>query len=177
MDAVGAPMRAMFNGRVIPCANRFALLIALTLLVGCDHATKFAAKAELEGHAPRSLIRGLLGLRYTENTDVAFNLLRAVPEGVRAPMLTILGTAAIIALLGFLLRRQSKLGFARIALLLMTAGALGNVLDRVVRGYVVDFVQVPHWPVFNVADIYVTAGAILLGWTSLRGRPQKKQPA
>ena len=50
----------------------------------------------------------------------------------------------------------------------MTAGALGNVLDRVVRGYVVDFVQVPHWPVFNVADIYVTAGAILLGWTALR---------
>ena len=78
--------------------------------------------------------------------------------------------------MGFLLRRQSKLGFARIALLLMTAGALGNVLDRVVRGYVVDFVQVPHWPVFNVADIYVTAGAILLGWTSLRGRPQTGEP-
>ena len=67
-------MRAMFNGCVLRCANRFALLIALTLLVGCDHVTKFAAKAELEGHTPRSLIHGVLGLRYTENTDVAFDL-------------------------------------------------------------------------------------------------------
>ena len=74
-------MRAIFNG----CANRFALLIALTLLVGCDHVTKFAAKAELEGHAPRPLIHAVLGLRYTENTDVAFNLLRAIPERVRVP--------------------------------------------------------------------------------------------
>jgi signal peptidase II len=47
-----------------------------------------------------------------------------------------------------------------------------NVLDRVVRGYVVDFVQVPHWPIFNVADIYVTAGAILLAWTAVSVRPQ-----
>src|SRR3954469_7548764 len=156
--------------------HRVALLTALTLLVGCDHATKFVAKAELGGHAPRSLIDGLLRLRYTENTDVAFNLLRAVPERVRAPLLTIMGAAAIVALLGFLLLRRSQLGFARIALLLMTAGALGNVLDRVFRGYVVDFVQVPHWPVFNVADIYVTAGAILLGWTSLRARPRASEP-
>ena len=158
--------------------NRCALLAVLTLLVGCDHATKLAAKSERQGQAPRSLIRGVLGLRYTENTDVAFNLLRAVPERVRAPMLTIVGAVAIIALLGFLLlRRGGGLGFRRIALLLMTAGALGNVLDRVVRGYVVDFVQIPHWPIFNVADIYVTAGAILLGWTALRTRRGKYDEA
>jgi signal peptidase II len=165
-------MRGIVNRCVDACANRFALLTALTLLVGCDHATKFAAKAELEGQAPRSLIQGVLGLRYTENTDVAFNLLCSIPERVRAPLLTIMGAAAIVALLGFLLHRRRGLGFARIAILLMTAGALGNVLDRVVRGYVVDFVQVPHWPIFNVADIYVTAGAILLTWTAIGGRPQ-----
>jgi signal peptidase II len=56
----------------------------------------------------------------------------------------------------------------------VTAGAIGNGLDRVVRGYVVDFVRVPHWPVFNVADVYVTAGAGLLGlaaWRASRTRP------
>jgi signal peptidase II len=152
-----------------PIASRLVLLVGLTLLVGCDHATKFAAKSELEGHGPRSLIHGLVDLRYTENTDVAFNLLRAVPERIRAPLLVIMGAAAMIALLGFLLL-QSGLGLARVALLLMTAGALGNYLDRLVRGYVVDFVQIPHWPVFNVADAYVTAGAILLAWSALRAR-------
>jgi lipoprotein signal peptidase len=109
--------------------SRLVLLTALTLLVGCDHATKFAVKSELEGQGPRSLIHGLLDLRYTENTDVAFNLLRAVPERVRAPLLVVMGAAAMIAL--------------------------------------------PHWPVFNVADIYVTAGAFLLAWSVLRARREQ----
>jgi signal peptidase II len=156
-----------------PIANRLALLIALTLLVGCDHATKFAAKSGLEGQRPHSLIHGILDLRYTENTDVAFNLLRAVPERVRAPLLVVLGAAAMLGLLAVLLVRQGASRFARIALLLMTAGALGNYLDRIVRGYVVDFIQIPHWPVFNVADVYVTAGALLLAWSAFHARRSK----
>jgi signal peptidase II len=156
-----------------PIASRAALLIALTLLVGCDHATKLAAKSELEGERPRSLIHGVLDLRYTENPDVAFNLLRAVPERVRAPLLIVLGAAAMLGLLAVLLFRQGGSGFARGALLLMTAGALGNYLDRIVRGYVVDFIQIPHWPVFNVADTYVTLGAMLLAWSALRARRER----
>jgi signal peptidase II len=152
--------------RQIP--HRFAVLVALTFLVGCDHATKLAAKSELEGQGSRPLIHGVLGLRYTENSDVAFNLLRAIPERVRAPLLIVTGAAAMLGLLGFLLFRQSGLGLARVALLLVTAGALGNYLDRIVRGYVVDFVQIPHWPIFNVADAYVTVGAVLLAWSALR---------
>ena len=153
-----------------PIANRLAVLIALTLLVGCDHATKLAAKSELEGQRPQSLIHGVLDLRYTENTDVAFNLLRAVPERVRAPLLVVVGAAAMLGLLAVLLFRQGGSGFARCALLLMTAGALGNYLDRIIRGYVVDFIRIPHWPVFNVADAYVTLGAILLASSALQRR-------
>jgi signal peptidase II len=149
--------------------HRFALVFALMLLVGCDHATKRVAKGQLEGQGPRSLIRGVLDLQYTENTDVAFNLLRVVPERVRAPILVVTGAAAVIGLLAALLLRQGS-GFGRIGILLITAGAVGNYLDRVVRGYVVDFVHVPHWPVFNVADAYVTVGAILLAWLALNAR-------
>jgi signal peptidase II len=46
------------------------------------------------------------------------------------------------------------------ALVLVTAGAVGNYLDRVIRGYVVDFVHLKYWPVFNVADVYITVGFI-----------------
>jgi signal peptidase II len=145
------------------------VLVGLTLLVGCDHATKLAAKSGLEGQPPHQLIRGVLDLRYTENTDVAFNLLRAVPERVRAPILIAFGGAAALALLGLLLLRRG-LGSARVALLFVTAGAIANYLDRVIRGYVVDFVHVPHWPVFNVADAYVTVGGILLAWYAFQGR-------
>ena len=158
-----------------PAAHRLGLIFALTLLVGCDHATKRVAKGELEGQAPHALIRGVLDLQYVENTDVAFNVLRAVPERVRAPLLVITGAVAVIGLLGALLLRRGGSQVGRAAILLITAGAAGNVLDRIARGYVVDFVHVPHWPVFNVADGYVTVGAILLAWSALQARVPRPQ--
>ena len=156
-----------------PIAQRLPLIVALTFLVGCDHVTKRVAKGELEGQVPRHLIHGLLDLRYAENTDVAFNLLRAMPERVRVPLLGVTGAFAVVGLLGVLLLRRGGAGSGRAALLLITAGAAGNYLDRIVRGYVVDFVHVPHWPVFNVADAYVTVGAILLAWSALNARPAR----
>lgn len=155
-----------------------AVVGTLFVLVGCDHVTKYAAKSQLEGAPRREVIRGVVNLQYVENTDVAFNLLRWVPETVRKPLLTVTGGIAMLGLVA--LAVTAGFGRARpgsmvgLALLLVTAGAVGNGLDRVVRGYVVDFVRVPHWPVFNVADVYVTAGAALLGlaaWRASRSRP------
>ena len=142
-------------------AKQLAVLGVLTLLVGCDHATKYAAKADLEGEAPHKLIAGFLDLRYVENTDVAFNLLRWIPESTRAPILLITGGVAALCLVLVVLSR-SRFSRTKLALLLVTAGAVGNYLDRILRGYVVDFMHVEHWPVFNVADVYVTLGVALL---------------
>ena len=146
-----------------------SILAALATLVGCDHVTKFAAKAELENHAPRQLIASLLDLQYVQNTDVAFNLLRWIPERVRAPLLMALGVLALPAL-GVAVMRKPVRGAKGAAFLLILAGALGNYADRLFRGYVVDFIHVSHWPVFNVADVLVTVGVALLCWTSLRER-------
>ncbi len=151
---------------------RLTFVLSLMLLVGCDHGTKYVAKAGLEGHHPHTLIRGVLDLQYVENTDVAFNLLRWIPERARAPLLLLAGAAGLAALAFFLLRRPPRTRAGRLALLLISAGALGNYADRIIRGYVVDFVHLHHWPVFNVADICVTAGAILLGLTAFVGPRQ-----
>lgn len=142
---------------------RFAVFGSLVFLVGCDHATKGLASAELDSGNVLELIRGVMDFRYVENTDIAFNLLRWVPETIRRPGLLVVGAIAMLALGLVLLhaRRQSRI--RRFAFVLLTAGAIGNYLDRVVRGYVVDFVHVHHWPVFNVADAYVTIGFFLLG--------------
>jgi signal peptidase II len=144
-------------------------VLALVALVGCDHATKYVAKAELESEPPRPVIGSLLDLRYAENTDIAFNLLRFVPEHVRGPLLVVFGAVALSAL-AFVAFRRPGTRATTAAYLLILGGALGNYSDRLVRGYVVDFIHVPHWPVFNVADIWVVAGALLLGWTQLRPR-------
>jgi signal peptidase II len=138
------------------------ILAALSFLVGCDHATKGIAKLELDGGSARELIGGLVDFRYVENTDIAFNLLRWVPETVRTPLLLVFGAVVLLALGLLLLRGSGGSRLHRFALVLVTAGAIGNYLDRAVRGYVVDFVHVHHWPVFNVADVYITAGYVVL---------------
>lgn len=143
-----------------------SLIAPVLMLVGCDHATKYVAKAELESDGPRAVIPSVLELRYVENTDMAFNLLRWIPEQVRAPLLLVLGAAGIAAVAVFLLR--SKVPGAGVAGALILGGALGNYLDRLFRGYVVDFIHVTHWPVFNVADIAVSVGLGLFLLVSLR---------
>jgi signal peptidase II len=146
---------------------RVAILVASLLLVGCDHVTKHVAKTGLEGRPPHALVGSVLDLSYTENTDSGFGLLRWVPVTVRTPLLTALQLVAGAAFFGLALGR-GRSRWVRLALLLISAGALGNGVDRLARGYVVDFIHLHHWPVFNLADIYITIGAILLA-IALRG--------
>jgi signal peptidase II len=147
-----------------------ALIGLLLGLVGCDHVTKALAKSELEAQPARAVLEPVLQLRYVENTDVAFNLLRWIPLDVRGPLLLVSGALAIVAVCGLLLQRRIS-GWLRAGLLLVLAGALGNYIDRVARGYVVDFIHVTHWPVFNVADVLITLGGALLLVQALRRSP------
>lgn len=156
--------------------TRLLTFFLLLLLVGCDHATKGVAKAELEAGGARKVIDGVVSFRYVENTDVAFNALRWIPEHIRFPALLVTGAIAVIALCVLLLRARGKLGLPLVALLLVTAGAIGNYIDRVFRGYVVDFVHLQHWPVFNVADVYVTAGYGIVAWLLFVKRRSLERP-
>lgn len=148
----------------------FFILAAVATLVGCDHATKFVAKKELESAPPHYVIGRVLDLRYVENRDIAFSALRFIPHDVRRPLLIVVQGAIILGI-GFVLSRRRVVGVARVALILALAGALGNYTDRLFRGYVVDFIHVPFWPVFNVADAYLVVGMGLLLVVGLRMKP------
>ena len=139
-----------------------ALCVLILGLVGCDHATKHVAQTELRDQPAVGVIDGVLDFRYTENRDSAFSALRAIPQDVRTPLLLALNglTLPLVALLWFI-RRRSPLG-EQLAFALYLAGGIGNFTDRLFRGYVIDFIHLHHWPIFNVADISITVGAILL---------------
>src|SRR5688572_26967742 len=142
-------------------------LVALALgLVGCDHATKIAAKASLEGAtavpiAP-AVLHGAVELRYVQNDDIAFSALRQLGVPRSPALLSVVALAAIgtIAVLALAARRRrpqregagadgrfARVGlaagvdgrFACVGLALVLGGAIGNVIDRIARGYVVDF--------------------------------------
>lgn len=145
------------------------LSLLTLLLVGCDHGTKLAAARALPS-GPISLIRGVLELRYAENRDVAFSALSALHLPSPRLGLVALGLAVLTLLVVTFVRlrdgsRRLDVGFA-----LVLAGAVGNLLDRAVRGFVVDFVHLSHWPVFNVADVLIAVGGVLLA-TRLRPKP------
>lgn len=130
---------------------------------GCDHATKAAAKASLEGGRTVALLPGVLELRYAQNDDTAFSVLQTFGVS-RAPFVLVLVAALATLLVGaaWFTQRRSATPTQHVAFALLISGALGNVVDRAIRGYVVDFIHVTHWPVFNVADIVVVVGAVLL---------------
>lgn len=148
--------------------RRFGSILSFLLvlsLVGCDHGTKHLAKAHL-GREGIPLIHGVLELIYTENRDTAFSLLGTfVSPQLRYPLLTGAGVLTTLVVMAYFAWNWRRSGSAqRIGGLLVIAGAIGNVSDRLFRGYVVDFVHVNYWPVFNVADIAVTLGVAVLLW-------------
>jgi signal peptidase II len=149
------------------------LFLALSGLVGCDHATKYWAETSLRARPAVPVVDDVVELRYTQNTDVAFNLLRSVPASVRRPVLIGVVTATVVALGVALLRRRRLVELAGLALVL--GGAVGNLTDRIARGYVVDFIHFEHWPIFNVADVWVTIGGVLL-LLGMRARRDAEPP-
>lgn len=146
------------------------MLLALSLLplVGCDYATKQWAETSLRGAASIPIVPDVFELSYAQNFDVAFNALRAIPAPARFVLILAVGVTLVVllALLALRLTRLKRPGYEAFAYALLLAGALGNLADRVARGYVVDFMHLSHWPVFNFADVWIVLGAALLLWSA-----------
>jgi signal peptidase II len=146
--------------RVLP---KVALAGLVVSMVGCDHATKHAAARHLSARPPVELLPGWLDLRYAENRDTAFSLMDRFGLD-RAPRALGLLAATVLVVLAVLWwqRRHQLRALEHVGFALATAGALGNVIDRIARGYVIDFIHVRAWPIFNVADVLVVVGGGLL---------------
>jgi signal peptidase II len=147
---------------------RAAFLVCVACLVGCDHASKLAAEAALRDRAPVSIVRDVVDLSYAENRDVAFSALSRLSLHVPAWALTAFAVVATVAVLVAWVRRRRATWPEHAGFALVCAGAIGNGLDRLLRGHVVDFIHVHFWPVFNLADVLIVAGVALLLRSRLR---------
>jgi signal peptidase II len=134
-----------------------------TILV-LDQLTKVAVDRSLALHQSIPVIEGFFHLTHVRNTGAAFGFLANAPEGFRIPFFFIATGIAIGALLVFLRRVDTDTPFLLLALSSVLGGALGNLLDRLHYGEVVDFLDFHwrgyYWPAFNVADICITLGVI-----------------
>ena len=147
-------------------------LLVIAAIVLLDQATKAIVVRSLELHQYVPLVDGLLSLSHVRNRGAAFGLLSDWDVPYQSALLAVLSLAALLAIAFYFMRLPATARLPRVALALVLGGAVGNLIDRVRLGYVVDFVHVYwrryQWPDFNVADSAITVGVTLLVLDILR---------
>jgi signal peptidase II len=149
--------------------RRIRLLLAVAAgIFGADLITKTIVVATLSDRAPIRLLGGLLTLRVLRNSGAAFSIGTSMTA-----VFTLIAVVVIVSILRTA-RRLRSLAWA-VTLGLLLGGATGNLGDRLfrspgpLRGHVVDWIELPHWPVFNVADSAIVCGGILAVLIAARG--------
>lgn len=133
-------------------------LSATFLIIIIDQLSKYFIKTNLHLNEFVSILGKYVGFRFIQNPGMAFG----IEIGVGKIFFIIFTAIASLLIFIFLLRLKDDHFWTRVALASILGGAVGNLIDRIVYGKVVDFVEVGPWPIFNFADVAVTIGMIIL---------------
>ena len=139
---------------------RAALVAAVVVIL--DQVTKSLVRANIELGDHDKFLPGVT-LVHDRNTGVAFSLFAG-----GGALVIVLTLAALTVLVGYLARRPER-PLLWLPTGMLVGGALGNLIDRIAHGAVTDFIKLPHWPAFNVADMSITLGVLTLLYV-LEGR-------
>ncbi|MFH0826662.1 MAG: signal peptidase II [Candidatus Omnitrophota bacterium] len=136
--------------------------IIIIAILALDQLTKFLISRNLSIHESVPVIPRVFHLTLVANRGAAFGILK------NQTLLFISTSILAVVLISFSLRDNKQRGLYSFSLSLVLAGALGNLIDRLRFGYVIDFLDFRVWPVFNIADSAITVGALVLGWSLLK---------
>ena len=156
-----------------------ALLIVITG-VGCDQATKQIAAQQLRGTPPISFMHDLVRLHYAENRGAFLGLGNTLSPELRFWLLTVATAVLLMGLTIFLVVQWNTARLSFIALSCVLAGGLGNMIDRLLHdGRVIDFLNLGlgslRTGIFNIADVAITGGVVLLWVAGRMSRPSHKK--
>jgi signal peptidase II len=145
--------------------NKYYVLSAIILLL--DHATKWLVRMHLDPHDPIVIVPNYIRFSHVQNSGVAFGLLQDYQAPWKPYALAAIAVVAVIVIMIYSARMPSSRILLQLALAVTAGGILGNFIDRIVHGFVTDFIEfhikeVFHWPTFNVADSAITIGIALL---------------
>jgi len=141
-------------------------VIGIGTIVVVDQITKFVVKSTIPLYSKHVIIPNLLDFTHVQNTGAAFGLLNAADFPYKSAVMIGIATLALVAISIYARQLGAHERLSRYGLALILGGAFGNLIDRAIAGYVVDFVDVywgeAHFWAFNVADAAITLGAILV---------------
>lgn len=134
-------------------------IILAVLVIGLDQLTKWMVITHISANETITVFPGLFDFVNVQNTGAAFSILSG-----NTLILSVISVVFCVAVIVYMAKKKPKNKLLLTALGLVFGGAVGNVIDRIFRGYVVDFIETVfiEFPVFNVADIAITCGAVLL---------------
>jgi signal peptidase II len=138
----------------------------LAAIIVLDQLTKFIIDRVMNLHQSISLIDGLFNLTYVRNTGAAFGIFAGSAEVFRRPFLIVVSILASVFIINMMKRlAETETGLIT-GLSFILGGAIGNLIDRVIYGEVIDFLDVYwrnyHWPAFNIADSFITIGVCVM---------------
>lgn len=160
--------------------NKRLYLLLIALLIAADQASKWLLVKFLPLEGTRVVVKGFFRLWHVRNSGAVWGFFSGHDGGLVPKVITGLAVAALVIVAWFFLRagRGERLELTSYAFIL--GGALGNIIDRLRLGYVVDFLDAYvknwHWPTFNVADSCITIGVLLLALSLLK-RENKCTPS
>jgi len=137
------------------------VFIIVTIVILLDQITKFLALRFLQLNTPVPLIKNFLNLTLVHNRGAAFGFFQ------HQLLLFVLISFFAIGLILFNLKNKANSVILKLSLCLILGGAIGNLIDRLRFGFVVDFLDFRIWPVFNIADSVITIAALVLSWELL----------
>jgi signal peptidase II len=145
--------------------NKYYLITLLVLVI--DHVTKWIVRVNMDLHDAIDILPNYLRLSYVQNSGVAFGLFATIESAWKPYVLAAMAVVAVIVILIYSSRMPLNRTLLQLALAITMGGILGNFTDRIMHGFVVDFIEFHvnesfHWPTFNVADSAITIGIALL---------------
>lgn len=152
-------------------------LLILVAILALDFGTKYLARSFLRQIHSLTIIPNFFNLTYVENRGAAFGFLAETNARFRTPFFVFISLVAILVII-ILYRREEGGAWGRLALIFILGGALGNMVDRLRFGWVIDFLDFHwyhyHWPAFNVADIAICIGVGMLMINMFSGQKGRK---
>ena len=152
--------------------KRWTELVVIPTVIVLDQITKAVLRRTLDLHEYRPVIDGFVSISHVRNRGAAFGILSEAGLPYQGVLLSLVSLLALGAIAVYALRLPAEARLPRLALALVIGGAIGNLIDRLRFGYVVDFIHVywrQHvWPDFNLADSAISTGVVLLLLDMLR---------
>jgi signal peptidase II len=164
------------------------LTVVTVISLAADLVSKGWAKGHLSGRGNPvrryEVIKGSVDFIFAQNPGGAWSFLRSLPDGLRRPFFLVVSAAAIVFIISIYRRIHPNQWAMRWGLPLALGGAMGNLVDRIRYGWVVDFIDFyvsrggreHHWPTFNVADIAIVVGVGLMAIDMMRSSRTAKAP-